>query len=361
VLFATILVCPPDSYSQIQITSADMLSLKGTMQTTLQEVEESTPVDLGSPGANQTWDFRNKMIVDSLLTSNTYLDPSEAEGASFFPTANLVQRISTIPDSGFTLFAYYRVSDPYFVELGEYQVISSPFDTTFVTVDNDTVALFPLSYGDSWMTSRHDTSDTFGIVNINIDSSKYTVDAWGTVMIPLGSFQCLRLRQEEKNINKTIVQGIEIGSSTQTFIQYDWLSKGAFSVAWAQSQEGETNLNFTDALGFGRLEATSGTVSVESPTTTPETFSLQQNYPNPFNPETRIGFSLDERTEVDLSVFNTIGQKVRTLAHGSYEAGSHEVTWNGTDDSWRMQSAGLYFYRLTSNGEIITRKMVLVQ
>lgn len=67
------------------------------------------------------------------------------------------------------------------------------------------------------------------------------------------------------------------------------------------------------------------------------------NYPNPFNPETTISYSLKEDAKVSIFIYNTKGQKVRSLVNGQIQAGYHTVTWNGKDESGRNVSSGIYF------------------
>jgi hypothetical protein len=86
---------------------------------------------------------------------------------------------------------------------------------------------------------------------------------------------------------------------------------------------------------------------------------LFQNHPNPFNPETQISFSLPEKGEASIKVFNLKGQLVQTLSEGAFEQGLHRVMWNGKDDRGRPISSGIYFYRLETESKILTRKMVL--
>lgn len=88
----------------------------------------------------------------------------------------------------------------------------------------------------------------------------------------------------------------------------------------------------------------------------PDQFFLAQNYPNPFNPSTTFKFSLEEAGQVDLSVFNVLGQKVSTVIAGKLDAGQHEVTWEG-----EQFSSGVYFYRLTTPTNTETKKMMLLK
>lgn len=86
------------------------------------------------------------------------------------------------------------------------------------------------------------------------------------------------------------------------------------------------------------------------------------NAPNPFNPSTQIVYNLPEAGEVSLVIYSLLGQEVRTLVHKSQGAGTHRVTWDGTDDGGRSVSSGVYLYRLvTDRGTPETRQMVLLK
>jgi len=102
-------------------------------------------------------------------------------------------------------------------------------------------------------------------------------------------------------------------------------------------------------------------LSVEDPELLPDDFALSQNYPNPFNPNTVIEYSLPVQAYVTLTVFNVLGQEVTRLAEGSKGAGTHTVTWNGTDIRGRMVTSGAYFYRLEAGDFKATRKMLLLK
>ena len=84
-------------------------------------------------------------------------------------------------------------------------------------------------------------------------------------------------------------------------------------------------------------------------------------YPNPFNPSTTISFSLAEPGEVSLDIYNTRGQKIRTLVKDRRDAGTHNVFWNGKNDEGKLVSSGIYFYRMKAEGYVSVRKMVLIQ
>lgn len=85
------------------------------------------------------------------------------------------------------------------------------------------------------------------------------------------------------------------------------------------------------------------------------------NYPNPFNPTTILAFSLDEPAEIEVVIYNLLGQRVVTLAERSYAAGSHKLTWNGTNDAGVGVASGLYFAQIRTGAETHTKKLMLVR
>jgi hypothetical protein len=93
----------------------------------------------------------------------------------------------------------------------------------------------------------------------------------------------------------------------------------------------------------------------------PSAFTLDQNFPNPFNPETRISFTLPKRGQVELSVFNLLGEKVDELVNGELGAGTHEYGWKPESVSGQSHPSGVYFYRLVTEEITLTRKMLLIK
>jgi immune inhibitor A len=88
----------------------------------------------------------------------------------------------------------------------------------------------------------------------------------------------------------------------------------------------------------------------------PGKISLAQNYPNPFNPSTTISFALSSPSEVKLEIFDLLGRFIDVPAQGFFHAGSYSVTWNAA-----RRSSGIYYYRLTSDGESRTQRMTLLK
>jgi uncharacterized protein YcfL len=100
---------------------------------------------------------------------------------------------------------------------------------------------------------------------------------------------------------------------------------------------------------------TAGTTDV-STMDVPEDFSIEQNYPNPFNPSTTIRYGLPHRSDVHLTVFNTLGQHVATLVQGEQDGGYPEVRLDASE-----LPSGAYLYRLQAGEYLHTRRFVLIR
>ena len=91
-------------------------------------------------------------------------------------------------------------------------------------------------------------------------------------------------------------------------------------------------------------------------TSVPKEFKLEQNYPNPFNPSTMINYTVPERSQVTLEVFNIVGQKVATLVNADQPAGNYSAKFDAS-----KLSSGMYLYRIMTNNYVKTMKMSLIK
>ncbi len=92
----------------------------------------------------------------------------------------------------------------------------------------------------------------------------------------------------------------------------------------------------------------------------PDSYRLEQNYPNPFNPETTIRFSLARQKYINLQIYNTSGQLIRTLISGKMGAGEHQIIWNGLNEKGQVVASGIYFYQLNAGNFKATKKMLFI-
>jgi len=125
---------------------------------------------------------------------------------------------------------------------------------------------------------------------------------------------------------------------------------------------GSDNTLGTSWMASSRLGGTpgweNGTIptSVDEETNIVDSFILAQNYPNPFNPSTTINFSIPKSTQVELTVFNMLGQKVKTLINENLPSGNHSVNFNALN-----LSSGIYLYQLKTPTVTKSQRMVLLK
>jgi len=110
-----------------------------------------------------------------------------------------------------------------------------------------------------------------------------------------------------------------------------------------------------DTLVYGDIRIDPGT-SLEIIDILPTEFELSQNYPNPFNPDTKINFSLPERSFVELKIFNILGVEVSSILSEELIAGNYNYTFNAG-----KLSSGIYFYKLSTGKFSVTKKMTLIK
>ncbi|KAA3612127.1 MAG: T9SS C-terminal target domain-containing protein [Calditrichaeota bacterium] len=136
------------------------------------------------------------------------------------------------------------------------------------------------------------------------------------------------------------------------FLQYLYI-RTALAVAYG---EGNPFL-MLGLVGHGLYTLNESPSAVElSDNSIPESVQLAQNYPNPFNPTTTIQFHLPTTLKTKLEIFNTLGQRVRTLVDATLNAGQHKFNWNAAN-----QKSGIYYYRLSTSQSVQVRSLAFVK
>ena len=156
-------------------------------------------------------------------------------------------------------------------------------------------------------------------------------------------------------------------TTTGVFVAYE-------DLAWEAVEAGVTNMTWTWDVwshdGFEFVPSSSGERDIHvdvsellgiDGVSLPKEFALHNNYPNPFNPVTNIVYDIPEVTDVTLEIYNVMGQRVRTLAQGSHEAGRYQIVWNATNDLGQALSSGMYIYRIQAGDFVSVKKLVLMK
>ncbi len=118
-----------------------------------------------------------------------------------------------------------------------------------------------------------------------------------------------------------------------------------------------------NSLDWGVFDkySTNPSTNVESDESVPRRFSLHQNFPNPFNPTTTIKYEVPTAGNVELKIYNQLGQETRKLANSIKPVGMHQVVWDGRNGQGKIVTSGVYFYRLRAGSFVQTRKMLFIR
>ena len=124
----------------------------------------------------------------------------------------------------------------------------------------------------------------------------------------------------------------------------------------------EASFNLTEGYIASSGAEVRSVAQLSSARLVPRRYALFANFPNPFNPTTSIEYALPEAAQVELVVYDLLGQKVRTLVTTQNQnAGYYRLRWDGRNDAGQTGSSGMYFYRLTTPQFTHSRKMMLLK
>jgi len=120
-------------------------------------------------------------------------------------------------------------------------------------------------------------------------------------------------------------------------------------------------LYVADQYGFEIFRHSTGVSVTEDPPILPDDFALKQNYPNPFHTKTTIDFTIGRASEVEVEIYNVLGQRIRHMALGRRAVGSYQTAWDGCDSEGKEVASGIYFYELITHFSREHRKMIYLK
>ena len=144
--------------------------------------------------------------------------------------------------------------------------------------------------------------------------------------------------------------GYTLGGGNQTY-SYIWNSGITYNASKIINPVWQFNVRHNGVYGDNNIVSV-GNFNSEIPTD----YSLSQNYPNPFNPSTHLEFGISKLGFVSLKVYDVLGNEVKTLVNENKPVGNYIVEFDGS-----ALSSGIYFYQLTAEGFIDTKRMILVK
>ena len=317
---------------------------------------ESVTVNLGSPGGPHNWDF-TAQPMGSQNTDALIVPRASTPFGDSFPSSNLVLQIT---EDGYVAYAYGQIAPTFGANLGLGSI--TPITTFFRFEPTDSYPL-PIVYGASRHYEYGFTLEMSPIMEVRTDNyGNETVDAYGSINVPYGTFECLRMRSFDTTISTMYVNSIPVTVDTTTHIIYDFLAEDFGLIVHVLSYPEENDTNFTDADFLERLTAFSTGIQ-EVGQAVIYNFSCQ---PNPFTNRTEIRYSiLDSRSLMQkptLRIYDVCGRLVKSFnRESSIQNPESTVLWDGRDDQNRILGGGVYFLRLNVGGMCITNKITLVR
>ena len=300
------------------------------------------PGDPGDPGDSSLAFADNTAIPDQSYTAGTTITPLVLPAASG-GTAPLVYSVSALPaglvfDSGTRTISGTPTAATDGAVIVIYTVIDSGGSAAVLTF-NITVNE-GLSLGDFF--------DFFG------SSGK---------VIPTASHDLAEIREfiVGQRVEGIVLPAASGGTAPLTYSLSPALPAGLTFDAVTRTIAGTPRAAAETAYMYTVTDANGASASL-SLQTRPTAFSLADNFPNPFNPATTIQYALPQAADVELTVYNVVGQPVRTLVAEHQSAGRYAVEWDATNDSGHSLSSGMYFYRLQAGEEFReVKKMLLLK
>ena len=205
----------------------------------------------------------------------------------------------------------------------------------------------------------------------NNDTQHLDLMNQGEIPVELSSF---RAESKNNSVNlfwTTVSESNNFGFEVQRSRNDNFFNKIAFRNGHGTTNSPQTynysDTNLQSGKYFYRLKQidTDGAFTF-SPTlevnlSFPQTFQLFQNYPNPFNPATNISYLISEQSNIKITIYNSSGQKIKTLVNGIKSAGDHSIVWNGRNKSGNTVSNGIYIYKMSAENFSVSKKLIFMK
>lgn len=339
--------------AQITITQSDMPS---TGDSTRRSTNISTfGADYTSSGPDYTWDFTG--LFPLTQTVDNYVSVSSVPflyQLIFIPNvvANLASPIDT-----FNLIPGLVVADPYIF----YKKSSSSYNDVGFAVTINSIPLpikydtpdilykFPMAYGNA---DSSNSGFQLGVPDLGfagIERKRVNhVDGWGLLTTPFGTFNTVRLKSQVFETDTIYIDSISFGTTIQrNYTEYKWLGNGFDAPLLQVTEEGLlVTVSYLDSLRDITLD-------IKKPEIAKSELHIS---PNPVSGQANISISNPDKGFVTLSVFNISGIRVADLINEKTNEGIKTITFDVSDFSL---TSGIYFLRLVSEKEVITKKFVI--
>lgn len=287
-----------------------------------------------SPNGGETW---LEGTTDTLRwTSSGFTENVKIELNRSYPSGTWVTLVASAPNTGSyprnvptgaTTSARVRISR---VSRADVNDISN----ANFTIQGPTITVLDPNGGETWIEGTQDTirwSSTNLNENVKIELNRsYPTGAWAVLVASAPN-------------TGSYLRNVPTGASTAARVRIS----------------GVTRADVTDVSNANFTIRPPGSPPFEHDNTIASEFRLQQNYPNPFNPNTEIRFDLPEAINVELKVFNILGQEIVTLVDEVRAAGAYRVLWDGKNAAGSTVASGVYIYQIKTPHFTDAKKMLM--
>ncbi|HEY9113786.1 MAG TPA: T9SS type A sorting domain-containing protein [Bacteroidales bacterium] len=333
--------------AQITITQSDMPSQGDTIRTSTGLNLDFA--DVSETGENFTWDFSQLVSINQ--TVDTFVGPLQTPvfyWPFFLLSSNLASPIVgdlPIPDLPVTdVFAFYNNSSSNYQDVG-FAATLAGIPLPFKYNSPDILYKFPMNYGNI---DSSESGYAFGIPDLGyilVERKRVnTVDGWGTLTTPYGTFEVLRQKSEVTEYDSIYIDSLNFGVPvTRNYVEYKWLGKGMKIPI----------LQVNDDLA--------GLVAVYIDSLPGEPVRISENheiadllvFPNPVSSRLFVQFKLDEAENIQLSLLSISGNKIFSIPEKFHPAGKVNLTLNLLE---KNLESGNYLLELRVGKKVFTKK-----
>lgn len=213
------------------------------------------------------------------------------------------------------------------------------------------------------------TNNNFGDSSLPVELSLFEAKAGDSIVLIMWKteseadnlgFHLYRATDRDGNYARITKELIKSGGNSTSTQEYSYTDKNVRNGVKYFYKLEDVNAN-GEKTQHGPVEAAPNFGLQLDDTPIPTSFGLAQNFPNPFNPGTLIQYQLPEDRQVRLTIYNLLGQAVRTLVDEHLKAGYKSVYWDGRDNIGREVAAGVYIYEIIAGDFISTKKMLMLR
>ncbi len=310
-------------------------------------------MDYTETGEDHLWDFSQLIPISQRV--DTFISPWSMPlvyKLFFGLTSNLAVRgADNVPLPGFPITGIYNFYDNRSLNYRGIGIGMSVFGIPipFKYDDPDIVYDFPMEYEDAWNSQAHFAQEIPLVGYLRMTKTHVdTVDGWGTLITPYGSFEVLRLKSEVNEIDSIYMDSLEIGIPIERdYTVYQWMGKG----------QKIPLLQITSSLFGAVVEYVDSTRLIFDGTN--ELPFVRNNelkvFPNPTASKVQMQFEMLEKQHVSIKLFDMQGRETAIIYEGIFERGKVNLAFNLKD---RRLDFGSYIIQLWAGNRFLNKKII---